>query len=146
MEPAADNVTDELVTLEKLTRVYIKIRDKRAEMSAAYKDADALLIADQELIKTELLTYCKDHGVSSGNTKGGQFIRSVKTKYWTSDWDSMNKFIIDNALPEFYTKSLNQSNVRTFMEENPDVIPPGLNVDSEYVMTVRKPTKRGGSK
>lgn len=145
MEVVADN-TEARPSLEQLTRVYRKIRDKRAELSAAFKEADALLVTDQDTIKGVLLEYCKENGVSSGNTAGGQFIRSIKTKYWTSDWDSMNAFILENKLPEFYTKSLNQSNVKTFMEENPDVIPPGLNVDSEYVMTVRNPTKKGGKK
>ena len=91
MEMAA-NDADASVTLEQLTRVFIKIREKRTELTAKFKEADAHLVADQEKIKAALLEYCKDHGVTSGNTAGGQFIRSVKTKYWTSDWDSMNKF------------------------------------------------------
>jgi hypothetical protein len=28
--------------------------------------------------------------------------------------------------------------VKQFLEENPDVLPPGLNSDSEYAITVRK--------
>jgi hypothetical protein len=132
------------VPLEKLTAVYIKMRTKRSEMTKAFKDEDAKLVAQMTQIKEALLEYCKENGVNSGNTDGGQFIRSVKTKYWTSDWDSMNKFIIENNVPEFYTKSLNQSNVKQFMDENPDIIPPGLNVDAEYVMTVKKPTKKRG--
>ena len=135
---------DEGVTLEKLTRVFIKIREARSELAADFKRSDSDLVAQQDKIKEYLLAHCKENGITSGNTAGGQFIRSVKTKYWTSDWDSMNTFIIENNLPEFYTKSLNQSNVKNFMEENPDVIPPGLNIDSEYVMTVKKPSKRGG--
>jgi len=134
----------EEVTLEKLTRVFIKIREKRSELTAAFKKQDEALIAQQDRIKAALLDHCKENGITSGNTAGGQFIRSIKTKYWTSDWDSMNKFIIENNVPEFYTKSLNQTNVKLFMEENPDVIPPGLNIDSEYVMTVKKPTKKRG--
>jgi hypothetical protein len=134
------------VTLENLTRVFIKIREARSVLSAAYKEEDGELVAQQDQIKEYLLNHCKENGINSGNTAGGQFIRSVKTKYWTSDWDSMNTFIIENNLPDFYTKSLNQSNVKTFMEENPDIIPPGLNIDAEFVMTVKKPTKkRGGS-
>ena len=130
------------VTLEKLTRVFIKIREERTRISAEFKKEDSGLVAQQDKIKAALLDYCKENGITSGNTAGGQFIRSVKTKYWTSDWDSMNAFIIENNLPEFFTKSLNQSNIRDFLEENPDVIPPGLNVDSEYTMTVKKPTKK----
>jgi hypothetical protein len=133
------------VPLEKLTAVFIKMRAKRTEMAAQYKKEDGIIVAQMDQIKAALLDYCKTNGINSGNTEGGQFIRSVKTKYWTSDWESMNEFIMEHKLPEFYTKSLNQTNVKQFMDENPDVIPPGLNVDSEYVMTVKKPTvKRGG--
>jgi hypothetical protein len=28
-----------------------------------------------------------------------------------------------------------------FLEENPDIVPPGLNSDTEYQISVRKPTK-----
>jgi hypothetical protein len=133
------------VPLEKLTAVFIKMRAKRTEMAAQYKKEDGIIVAQMDQIKAALLDYCKTNGINSGNTEGGQFIRSVKTKYWTSDWESMNEFIMEHKVPEFYTKSLNQTNVKQFMDENPDVIPPGLNVDSEYVMTVKKPTvKRGG--
>jgi hypothetical protein len=45
---------------------------------------------------------------------------------------------MDHNLPEFFEKRLNQTNVRQFIEENPDLIPAGLNVDSEYVISVRK--------
>ena len=133
------------VPLEKLTAVFIKMREKRTEMAAQFKKEDGIIVAQMDQIKAALLDYCKANGINSGNTEGGQFIRSVKTKYWTSDWESMNEFIMEHKVPEFYTKSLNQTNVKQFMEENPDVIPPGLNVDAEYVMTVKKPTvKRGG--
>lgn len=131
-------MTDETVSVEKLTRVYLKIRDKRAEISAAFKKEDDDLKAKQERVKRALLDYCKEHGVESVRTEAGLFYRSVKKKYWTSDWESMHKFILEHQVPEFLTKSLNQTNVQQFLEENPDLLPPGLNVDSEYVISVRK--------
>jgi hypothetical protein len=50
----------------------------------------------------------------------------------------MYKFIVDNAVPEFLDKRLNQTNVRQFLEENPDKLPEGLNTETEYVISVRK--------
>lgn len=132
------------IPLDKLVRVYMKIRDARAELSKEFKTEDGKLVEQLDQIKRALLDHCKETGQTSGHTEAGQFIRSIKTKYWTSDWDSMNKFIIENDLPEFYTKSLNQSNVKAFMEQNPDKTPPGLNVESEYIMTVKKARKTGG--
>ena len=62
----------------------------------------------------------------------------MKKRFWTSDWESMHKFVLEHQVPEFLTKSLNQTNVQQFLEDNPDLLPPGLNVDSEYVISVRK--------
>lgn len=126
------------IPLEKLTKVYLKIRDKRAELKAQYEQEDEKLSKQLDEVKRALLDYCKTQGVDSVRTPAGLFYRSMKTRYWTNDWESMNKFILDNAIPEFYEKRLNQTSVKQFLEENPDVLPPGLNVDSEYVITVRK--------
>ena len=131
-------MSDTTVSVEKLTRIYIKIRDKRAEISANFKAEDDNLKAQQDKVKRALLDHCKEHNVESVRTSEGLFYRSIKKRYWTSDWDSMNKFILTNEVPEFYEKHLNQTVVKQFLEENPDTVPPGLNVDSEYAISVRK--------
>ena len=55
-----------------------------------------------------------------------------------SDWESMHKFILEEGVPELLDKRVNQTNMRQYLEENPDVVPMGLNVDSEYTLSVRK--------
>ena len=126
------------VPVEKLVGAYTKIRAKRSEISAKFKEEDGILAEQQDKIKRALLDYCKDQGVDSVRTATGLFYRTVKQRYWTSDWSSMHSFIMDHNLPDFFEKRLNQTNVRQFIEENPDLIPAGLNVDSEYVISVRK--------
>lgn len=126
------------VPVEKLTKVYIKIRDKRAELKAKFDAEDDELSKQQDAVKSALLDYCKTQGVDSVRTAAGVFYRTIRARYWTNDWDSMNTFIMEHNIPQFYEKRLNQTSVRQFLEENPDLLPPGLNVDSEYVVTVRK--------
>jgi hypothetical protein len=126
------------ISVEKLTKTYIKIRAKRSELSAEFKEKDGKLVEQLDRVKRALLEYCKEQNVESVRTSEGLFYRSVKQKYWTSDWESMYNFVLDNKVPEFFDKRLNQSNVRQFLEENPDLVPKGLNVDSEYVLSVRK--------
>jgi hypothetical protein len=126
------------IPVEKLVGAYTKIREKRAEISAKFKEEDGSLAEQQDKIKRALLDYCKDQGVDSVRTASGLFYRTIKQRYWTSDWSSMHAFIMDHNLPDFFEKRLNQTNVRQFIEENPDLIPAGLNVDSEYVISVRK--------
>jgi alpha-galactosidase/6-phospho-beta-glucosidase family protein len=123
---------------EKLTRVYIKIRDEKAKLSAEYKEKEANLNQQMDKVKAALLDYCKDNGLESVKTSEGLFYRSVRTRYWTSDWEQMHKFVLEHEVPEFMEKRLNQTNVKTFLEENPDIVPKGLNVDSEYTISVRK--------
>tara|TARA_R100001082_G_scaffold73131_1_gene41950 strand:- start:174 stop:575 length:402 start_codon:yes stop_codon:yes gene_type:complete len=123
---------------EKLTRVYLKIRDKKAQLSAEFKAAEDDLNQQLDQVKTALLGYCKEQGLESVKTSEGIFYRSVKTRYWTSDWEAMHQFVMEHNVPEFLEKRLNQTNVRTFLEENPETIPKGLNVDSEYIISVRK--------
>ena len=126
------------VSVDKLVNAYTKIRDKRSELTSKYKEEEGKLREQQDRVKLALLEYCKEHEVDSVRTASGLFYRTVKQRYWTGDWESMHKFIMDNEVPEFFEKRLNQTHVRQFIEENPDLVPAGLNVDSEYAISVRK--------
>ena len=126
------------IELEKLTKVYLKIKGRRDELSKQFKDEDGDLKEQQETIKRALLDHCKEHNVESVRTREGLFYRSVRTRYWTSDWESMYRFVHENGVPEFLEKRLKQGNVKQFLEENPECVPQGLNVDSEYAISVRK--------
>lgn len=130
------------VTPDKLTKVFLKIRAKREKLSAEFKEVDKALEVQQDAIKAALLDYCKENGVDSLKSEAGRVSRTLKTRYWTSDWESMYAFIKEHDVPEFFTKSLNQTNVRNFLEENPSIAPKGLNVDSEYQISIYKPTKK----
>jgi len=126
------------IPLEKLTKAYIKLREQRSQLAADFRAQDEVLLARQDKIKEALLDHCKEHNVESVKTTEGTFYRQVKRRYWTSDWESMYKFVLEHQLPEFFDKRLNQKNVGQFLEDNPEMVPPGLNVESEYVVSVRK--------
>lgn len=131
-------MTTPTLPIDKLTRVFVKIRDARAELSAQFKQKDEELSTQMDEIKRALLDYCKEQNVESVRTEAGLVYRTVRTRYWTSDWESMHKFIVDNNLPQLLEKRLNQTAVKSLLEEDPEMIPPGVNVDSEYAITVRK--------
>lgn len=123
---------------ERLTRVFHKIKDKRAELTAEFKEKDKKLADQLDEVKRALLDFCKEQGLDSVKTSEGMFYRSAKVRYWTSDWESMHSFVLEHKAPELFDKRLNQSNMKQFLEENPELVPKGLNVDSEYVITVRR--------
>lgn len=134
-------MTEELkaeVPLEKLTRVYIKMRDKKAELTKELDDKIAQVDDQMRMVKTAILDHMKEIGAESLRTEAGIVYRTVKTKYATSDWESMNKFILEHGVPELLTKSLNQTNMKAFLEEHPDLLPPGLNANMEYSVTIKR--------
>jgi Zn/Cd-binding protein ZinT len=126
------------MSVDRLTGVYIKIRDARTALAAKFKAEDGELQEQLEQIKRALLDYCETNGLESARTTAGTFYRTVKTRYWTSDWESVYKFVIDQNMPELFEKRLNQTVLKDLIEEDPDFALPGLNSDSEYVITVRK--------
>lgn len=128
----------ETPTAEKLTSVYLKIKDKRSELTAKFKEEDSALSEQLTKVKRALLDYCEEQGVDSVKTSAGMFYRSARTRYWTSDWSSMHEFILENEVPELLDKRVNQNNIKQYLEENPDKVPKGLNVDSEYIVSVRR--------
>tara|TARA_R110000803_G_scaffold45288_3_gene95479 strand:- start:147 stop:548 length:402 start_codon:yes stop_codon:yes gene_type:complete len=123
---------------EQLTKVYLKIKDKRSELALAYKEEDGELSEQLDKVKRALLDYCKEQGLDSVKTSEGLFYRTAKVRYWTSDWSNMHEFVLQHEVPELLDKRLNQKNMKDFLEENPDLVPKGLNVDSEYVVSVRR--------
>jgi len=131
-------MSDSKPTAEQLTQVYLKIKDKRTELSVVFKEKDDKLTEQLDKVKKALLVYCKEQGVDSVKTSAGLFYRSAKTRYWTSDWSNMHEFVLEHEVPELLDKRLNQKNMKDFLEENPDLVPKGLNVDSEYVVSVRR--------
>lgn len=129
------------MSVDKLVKVYLKITAERTAIKKEFDDKYAALTESRDRIKQALLNYCKEQGVESVRTSEGLFYRTVKRNYWTSDWDSMYEFIIENKVPEFFDKRLNQKNVREFLDDNPDKLPKGLNSDSTYTISVRSPKK-----
>lgn len=125
----------------QLVQVYIKIRDakdiKKKQMEAEIAELESQL----EAVEQELLEICKTTGQDGGKTTFGSFTRSVKTRYWTSDWDSMYKFIREHDAPEILERRIAQTNFAQLIKENPELMPAGVNVESKYSITVRRASK-----
>ena len=130
----------ETISVDKLVAVYIKMRDKRAELLRNYEEADGAVKAQMEVVESKLLDLCKEIGVDRLGSKHGTVMRTVKTRYWTSDWDSMHKFILEHKMPELLERRISQTTMKQLLEENPELMPMGLNTDSKYSVTIRRNT------
>lgn len=129
---------DDKPSLEELISIYTKIYTKREAEERAWKIREEELTEELDLIKRELLDICKEEGVDSLKTKHGTLVRSVKTRYWTNDWERFYDFMFEYNAPDLLEKRIHQTHMKQFLEENPDLLPAGLNVDSEYTLMVRR--------
>ena len=123
---------EEDVSLDKLVQIHGKIK---ARISAL--DAEIARLEEQ---RTEVRMAIKDTmkamGLTSINSSHGRVSMVYKTRYSTDDWDSFKKFVLEHQVPELFEQRIAQGNIATFLEENPGVVPPGLNSFSDFELRV----------
>lgn len=126
------------VSVDKLVSVYIKMRDERDRITREMNQQLENIQTQMNVVKTELLNICKETGVESFRTPFGTAYRTIKSRYWTNDWESFYKFMKENEAMELLEKRICQTNVKQFLEENPDTHPAGLQVEKEYAITIKR--------
>jgi hypothetical protein len=131
-------VVQPVANVDKLVEVYIKIRDARDKIRKEAEAKEAELDDQMYVIEQEILELCKETGATSIKTEHGTAIRTVKNRYTTNDWERFYDFMFEHNAPQLLERRIQQSNMKQFLEENPDLHPAGLNVDSAYAITVRR--------
>lgn len=123
---------------DKLASIYIKMREVIREKEEEIKT----IKEQQEKIVVKMLALCEEQNIDSLRTPAGTISRRVHTSYWPSDWDKMHQFIKENDAMHLLEKRVHGSNMKEFLEANPEVAPPGLQVNRKYTVSVRKPAKK----
>lgn len=129
------------ITADKMVKAYIKMRDHRSTLKAQYEDEDASVKDQMAFIETELLELCKTTGTDGLKTQFGTVSRSVKTRYDATDWEAMHKFVLEQSAPDLLERRVAQRAMKEFIENNPELMPPGLNVTSQYAITITRSRK-----
>jgi hypothetical protein len=129
------------VPMDKLAKVYRKMATRVQELTQAYEMEVEAIKAQQESVKVALKDQMLKLGVSSVRTDQGTVVLSTKTRYNTQDWDSFKDFIKEHDAIDLLEKRIAQTNMSSFLADNPGLVPPGLNSMTEYAISVRKPTK-----
>lgn len=126
------------VSAEELAKIYLKIRNAKEEVVERHKQELAEYNEQLDALSEEMLEMCKTLDVSSMRTNEGTIIRKVTSRYATTDWDSLYKFIKEHDAYGLLEQRLHQTNTKQFLEENPNLLPPGLWADSKYTIVVRR--------
>ena len=124
--------------IDKIVAVYVKIRNAKEDLTREYDAKIADLDEQMRVLKQKLLDVSKETGVTSFKTEHGTAYRTIKNRYWTNDWESFYGFMRQHGAMELLEKRIHQTNMREFLEDHPELHPPGLNVDQEYEITIRR--------
>lgn len=136
------NLAGKVLNADELAGVYIKIRTAIQAKEDLHKAEMAPLEEQQEMISNAILALCNEQDASTIRTDSGTISRRTVSRYWSSDWDNMYEFIKEHDAPFLLEQRIHNSNMRKFLEENPEVLPIGLQADTKYVISVRKPTAK----
>ena len=131
----------EQIPLDKLAKVYRKIRDRIGKLTQEYETQVEELKAQQQEISNAMKDILMSTGQKSARTTEGTIILGTKTRYNTNDWDSFKKFVLEYEVVELLEQRIAQRNMAQFLEDNPTLVPPGLDQATEYTITVRKPSR-----
>lgn len=123
---------------EKLVTEYIQLREEIYALEEQHETAVKALKEKQDKISTQLIDVCNTLNADSIRTSVGTISRTVTNRYWVSDWHNMYDFIKEHDAPQLLERRIHNGNMKEFLEENPDLLPIGLQVDSRYTVRVRK--------
>jgi hypothetical protein len=124
----------ETVNADRLAKVYVKIREKRKELAKQDRELEEQL----ELVAHQLLEICKEQGAATIRTQHGTISRRTNKRFWPTDWDAFYKFIKEKDAMSLLYQRINTANMQQYLEENPDVHPPGLNADVTQTIVIVK--------
>lgn len=130
------------IPLDKLAKIYRKMRDKKQALQTELDGKIAEIEAQMEAVTTAMKDQMRAAGVTSVRTEHGTVVLGTKTRYSVSDWGEFNKFVIQHEALDLFEKRIAQTNMATFLEANPKLTVPSLQSNSEYSISVRKPTAK----
>lgn len=119
-----------------LASIYIKMRDAIKELEDQIKTIEE----QKEVVANKILDICRDENADTIRTPFGTISRRLDSRYWTSDWDNFYKTIREHGAYHLLEKRIHNGNMKEFLAENPEAVPPGLQANQKYVISVRKPS------
>lgn len=123
--------------MDELVEKYIQLRDKKSEMTAAFKAKTANLDAVLDKIEAVLLQMFEDNGLTSVRTTSGTAYKSTRTSATVADWDQTLDYVRKNELWNLLERRVSKQAVEQFKEEHED-LPPGVNYREEVTVNVRR--------
>lgn len=125
---------------DKLVAVYIKMRDKKDQLRKEMELQIADIEAKMDKISSKLLEHMETTNSDGIRTAHGTVSKSITQRFWAPDWDQFREFVEEHGSLDLFERRIHQGNMRAFMEEHPELVPP-INADSKVTIRVTRSRK-----
>lgn len=123
--------------LDKIVERYVQLRDKKAEMKAAYEASVADLTSAMNRLEGAILQTLNEQGVESVRTEAGTAMKIRSTSATVADWDSLLGFVQQNERWDMLEKRVSKTAVEQYRAANDD-LPPGINYKEAITIGIRR--------
>lgn len=121
-----------------LLKMFIALRDRRAQRKAAYESDDAGDKEKQDKIEVEFLRRFQERGIDNVSARDvGTAYRSTRSSATVGDWDSFLDHVRSNEAWEMLERRVSKTAVEQFKAVNDD-LPPGVNWSETQVINFRR--------
>lgn len=124
--------------LSEAVTLYIQLRDKKAEMKAAFDASIAPLNEKMDKLEAKLLDVFNKTGMDSAKTEHGTAYTAVRTTASIADREAFMDFVKANEEWSLLEVRASKTAVEQFRDSNNDELPPGVNIRSERVVNIRR--------
>ena len=121
-----------------LLKIFIGLRDRRAQRKAAYDADDAGDKEKQNKIEIEFLRRFQDRGIDNVSARDvGTAYKSTRSSATVADWERVLEYVRENDAWEILERRVNKTACEQFKAEEGD-LPPGVNWAETQVVNFRR--------
>lgn len=124
-------------TIETVVEKRIQLRDKRSELKRVWEEEDEVYKVAEDKLDGWLLKRLQEQGVDSVRTEAGTAYTTINTRASCNDWQALWQWISEQNRLDFLEKRVATKTVTEYIEETGN-LPPGVNVNREHVIRVRR--------
>ena len=124
--------------LSDAVSLYIKLRDRKAEIKAAMDEQIKPIQEKMDLLEAKLLAAFQSTGVDSVKTESGTAYTAVRTTASIADRDAFLAFVKAHEEWSLLEVRAAKVAVEQFRAANDNELPPGVNIREERVVNVRR--------
>ena len=125
--------------LSEAVSIYIKMRDKKAQMKADFDASVAPLTEKMDKLEAKLLDVFNKTGVDSVKTEFGTAYTTTRVTASVADREIFMTHVKENDDWALLEVRASKTAVEQYRETNND-LPPGVSIREERVVNVRRPS------